>query len=1330
MNNARTIYQTLRDDGGFTHEQAMGAMSNLLGESLDKGDVNTRGWNSGEAALGVAQWREGRQTNLRRFAAEKGLDVYDPRAQALFIVHELNTTEKAAGDRLRQARTLEEAAGAFIGFERPGGWSRDNPTWAPDLPRRIKLGRQFEARLTGVALPTIGDDVDPSASLRDTLNSQKAGWGDQVIKDNPFLEKYPTVGAYRDWRTAREAEAAKRASLGTGAVLPTTSGDVKSPSVMPDYERRDIERENEKKWGRAWYEDTWDAVSQQPTIRDTGRLITGNSYEEDPNFRMTKDLHKEVTKGLPEEYWGKFSDARSESHAAWIRQELEKEMDRQRRYASGGGGYAFGMNLLEGAADIPSLALGLGVGKVAAIGASTRRAIIAREALGAALGNAVSEVPSAFGNPLGETSDIAVAAGLGLVLGAGSGFLSSKSVAREAAALEEIGRRAAGLPTAGSAGDAGAAFAHGVDSLNANAADWIASAESFSGPAFGKARYDVSATLQRSENPVTRALGANLVEDAVGKRGEVSAIAVSEWQGKLLRSWEHTAASEVEPLFEKFAEAKGWNWFEKEKGRSAFNEAVVDAIRATDPTTPVDPHIAKAADVYRKLVAEIADTARNPGVLDGTTRRAVKGFDEIEENPNYVPRIVDRTAVAENIDRFGTRQVEDLFHQAIRGFTPDLDDEIARRVAKGYVKRISEMKAGLEGGAAKTLKGGDYEALRDLLHGIDGATDGDVERIIAAMSKRDDSDAGKVSRAKRRTPIDENFTMAVRDRHTGQTVDLRVADFFEKDAGNLFNQYARLMSGQVAMSLLRIKNPKFAKGTVKKTEEFTKIENGKLVRATREVEVDADPTVPEFLVDGVTSRGEWDTLMNRVKQVQDEMDPSKVDAAMTDVDRLQTVYGLITGGPIDGQWKNATASQWARRVRDLNYIRLMNRVGLAQVPELGNVVGTLGVRATVGSLPVVRKIISDAKGGKLDPQFIAELDHMLSPGTDHLRSLARDRVADVHGDNLLAGNRVEQGIDTALQYGKRVTSTISGFRHVDSALQNLAARGFVAKMVDTIFDTGPSFSMTRLNSFGIDDDLFKRIKAQAEKHAGSVEGAVSGTNIRTLGLDNWTDQEARAAFEMAAYRATRKIVQQNDIGNLPLFMHGDTFKLLTQFRSFMAGAWSKQTLYSLNMRDGEAAASFALSMALGAVVHTTKLGIKAAALNASGATDKVNELWEKEGSWSRMALAGFNLSGQASVIPAAWDTLTGVVGFKPTFDGFRNSGLASGAVSGNPVVSMVDKGLKGIGGLAQAPFGDKFTQAEAKGLWQLLPFQNALGLSELFGMLIDGLPEHNDAKRR
>jgi hypothetical protein len=163
---------------GYSREQAAGIVGNLIQESgLDPTTVHDKG-----TGLGIAGHRLERLDAMKAFAAARGKPVTDFQTQLEFIDQELNTTEKAAGTALRAARTPEEAARAFISFERPQGFTPANPEAGHGYANRV-------ANATGLVGGTgAGRAWFEEARLeqvnrtRDYLKGQAGNYVDTVVK--------------------------------------------------------------------------------------------------------------------------------------------------------------------------------------------------------------------------------------------------------------------------------------------------------------------------------------------------------------------------------------------------------------------------------------------------------------------------------------------------------------------------------------------------------------------------------------------------------------------------------------------------------------------------------------------------------------------------------------------------------------------------------------------------------------------------------------------------------------------------------------------------------------------------------------------------------------------------------------------------------------------------------------------------------------------------------------------------------------------------------------------------------------------------------------------
>lgn len=140
-----TAKQTAMDyylSKGLTKNQAAAIVGAAIIESnLNPTALGDR--NLAEKAHGVFQWRGRRWKNLLAFAEAQAKEVHGLELQLSFALHELKTSEKAAGDKLFAAKTLEDAVDAMVDYERPAGWRPGHPRGAKTWGARLKLARSL-----------------------------------------------------------------------------------------------------------------------------------------------------------------------------------------------------------------------------------------------------------------------------------------------------------------------------------------------------------------------------------------------------------------------------------------------------------------------------------------------------------------------------------------------------------------------------------------------------------------------------------------------------------------------------------------------------------------------------------------------------------------------------------------------------------------------------------------------------------------------------------------------------------------------------------------------------------------------------------------------------------------------------------------------------------------------------------------------------------------------------------------------------------------------------------------------------------------------------------
>lgn len=147
------LVNSLKANGfkGNAEVAATGILGNLSVESgsFDPNVIAGKRKGDGGKATGLAQWHPNRWEPLTEWSKSQGMDPYTWQAQAAMIVHEMvNGTEKEAWRRLEKATSVQEAADAFLAFERPSGFKSNDPTGSSHY-----ASRQEEANFYAGAMP-------------------------------------------------------------------------------------------------------------------------------------------------------------------------------------------------------------------------------------------------------------------------------------------------------------------------------------------------------------------------------------------------------------------------------------------------------------------------------------------------------------------------------------------------------------------------------------------------------------------------------------------------------------------------------------------------------------------------------------------------------------------------------------------------------------------------------------------------------------------------------------------------------------------------------------------------------------------------------------------------------------------------------------------------------------------------------------------------------------------------------------------------------------------------------------------------------------------------
>lgn len=149
---------------GYSPAQAAGILGNLKTES----GLNPSAVGDGGTSYGLAQWHNDRWAGLKNYAASHGMSQADPVAQINYLDWELKNKEPRAYKALQSAGTPQDAAAAFLHFERPQGYTADNPLASMGAQKRVQAAVGLYNSLSGQepipgSAPVLGASFHPSA---------------------------------------------------------------------------------------------------------------------------------------------------------------------------------------------------------------------------------------------------------------------------------------------------------------------------------------------------------------------------------------------------------------------------------------------------------------------------------------------------------------------------------------------------------------------------------------------------------------------------------------------------------------------------------------------------------------------------------------------------------------------------------------------------------------------------------------------------------------------------------------------------------------------------------------------------------------------------------------------------------------------------------------------------------------------------------------------------------------------------------------------------------------------------------------------------------------
>lgn len=787
-------------------------------------------------------------------------------------------------------------------------------------------------------------------------------------------------------------------------------------------------------------------------------------------------------------------------------------------------------------------------------------------------------------------------------------------------------------------------------------------------------RFSGAARLGRKAIPAgVRRVFNGVVEDVLPKVGNLpgTRIPAEVWVRAKKRSLKAQWYAASDRAFARYAKRKGIGMRGRHAAREEFNELVTDAVRMGGTS---DPDVQAAADVFSDITQQLGALAK---------RHGVKFSDRFEIDPNYVPRIgaPDKMhqimASLANAGVGGEETLLRLLQRAVLQENIDIDEDTAMKVAKMWLSGQTNDEVMTSARRAHAFGGDDLDALRTMMSEFDIDEEA-IDIITTRLGRRREPQALTTS-LNRRTILDEHAEI---DTPIGK---IKVTDLLENRADVLLDGYIDGMVGAVAQTEWY----KLAKTSADDVVDSLSAAQSRVGRQLRDAGFDEE----------------------RIEWFQKQM---------------ELVDKVLTGRPLQ---PNTMARRFLRRSRAINYARLSGEFGIAQIPEVAAIITETGALATLRQLPTLMRILARSRQtGRMHDGLLDFVEVVVGQGTDRVTHRWTDRLGGAFDEGLDGQSRrgFWANVDRTLTQGQKVAGDVSGFSLINMTSQRWAALTAIQKMTQ-LARSGRKLSKARMASLGLSeadaDKLMRALRNEMDADRGvQMLDGVTGRRVSYVDVDKWADQDAASMLVTATQRWSTRVIQENTIGSLPLWMNNDIAKTLLQFRTFYIGAWEKQFVYRLATRDMIAFTttgiqSFAAMLAWIGVNHQRTIG-------DPDRQEKLEEALRP----GRIAAAAVDRAGWASMAPQLADTVLGIAGEEPFFN-MRYSGLSSDFISfdNNPTSSfarlierVVTNGVSDV----RSP-SENFTRSDAHAIRRTLPFQRVMGINAVLNKIEDQFPEYD-----
>lgn len=778
-----------------------------------------------------------------------------------------------------------------------------------------------------------------------------------------------------------------------------------------------------------------------------------------------------------------------------------------------------------------------------------------------------------------------------------------------------------------------------------------------------------------------RNLASKLFGTTIGYKDH-AVVRANAWDDttKWAEGWAVEMRKGTYPQFEEWFKESGAKWHEKGKAFEEFGSQVSDYIRGVEKDYP--PQVQKAGEAMRKTLAKVVDYINNPLLDEGGSKRGLTMVEVrdpetgvvtleggLDKNPNYLPRKHDVNKWNSLVQTYGRDAVEGWWARAHQAGREGVSDEQAARFGKWYVRTVEEAHANrTQDLLDNLLRGQDKEALKHSLIQNGGYSEAEAMKVIEDMFPTKATDTGRtMASLKHRNTINEKYTETW-NTADGQTVEVGLNNFVHTNAFDIVEPYLRRTAGSVAMA--------------------------KHLDVYKVGDIDA-------LIADATQNKLGSEFKTR----------AEVDRMRTD---LKFAFDRIQGLPQEEFSKlNKSMEMW----RSFNVIRLMGGAVWNQATEMGQIVGSMGWKATLNAVPELKALSRDLKTGKAPNDLLEHLENTIGGvGSEYVARMefgAKDDWVRNLGDSKM--NRWLDKTDTGLRKMSKGVLDYTGMTPLMVQQKRIHAVALVNHFVNTAMGKPSTFlTKDRLAWMGMDEAMTGKVMEALKKYSKPTKGEFSETFKLDVNKFVQEEPEAHAAFMNAIHRESRRVVQENDLASMIPVMGTTLGKTVFQFMNFSMHGWNKSLMFAANHRDWTTLSTVLHGSFLASLSYMGRTMVGSVGMDP----EKQREYLEKRMAPGQIIANSFGRISQASLLPSMYDTLSPY----PMFSGMRTTSDLSSLAS-NPTYQAIN-GLISLKKVVRNATSDEYqtTERDIRTWGKLLPLNNIAPFSSLLNSIANDYP--------